>query len=459
MGEQATTETAPNRRVDAISSAVGFAAELFLTNPDWESDLEEVLARLSAAAGVSRALIVDGDEGSPGRRQADALASGGTRQFLVRDIPESARRLVEADGIQALLFVPVVAGGELWGYIRFDCRDEERVWPDSETRALHSFARTLGAAIERERSDRNRQEAQAKYRALVEHLPAIVYISGLGAEGEWLYVSPQIEAVLGHTPEQWMNHPAPWTTYVHPDDLEDALAAEATSEEDQELKLEYRMYARDGRLLWIRDESRLVRDESGNALFLQGVMFDITKEKEAEQQIAFMAYHDSLTELSNRAMFEQHLNLALARAGRADLAVAVVFMDLDNFKSLNDTRGHAAGDDLLQQIATRLLEAVRETDLVARQGGDEFLVLLADVDVPDDPKGVYRVAGSVADRIHRALEIPFHVGGGEFSTSMSIGVSAYPLDAGDASALMKNADKAMYESKRRGGATTSFARP
>jgi diguanylate cyclase (GGDEF)-like protein len=181
-------------------------------------------------------------------------------------------------------------------------------------------------------------------------------------------------------------------------------------------------------------------------------MFDVTKQKEAEQQVAFMAYHDRLTSLPNRAMFEEHLEFALARAGRANMAVAVLFMDLDNFKQLNDTKGHAAGDELLQKIAIRMQDATRETDLVARQGGDEFLVLLADIETEGTEEGSspYVVAESVASRVLQSLEAPFKVGGEDYFTSASIGVALFPFDAADATTLLMHADAAMYHSKRTG---------
>src|SRR3972149_3629976 len=167
-----------------------------------------------------------------------------------------------------------------------------------------------------------------------------------------------------------------------------------------------------------------------------------------------MAHHDELTGLPNRAMFEELLDLALARARRNNMATAVLFMDLDNFKLVNDSLGHAAGDELLSQLAVRLRDATRDTDLVARQGGDEFLVLLADVEkeaetpLPEGTDNAQLVSESVAVRVHQSLEAPFVLAGEEFYTSASIGISMFPKDAQDARTLLKNADAAMYRSKK-----------
>jgi diguanylate cyclase (GGDEF)-like protein len=180
-------------------------------------------------------------------------------------------------------------------------------------------------------------------------------------------------------------------------------------------------------------------------------MVDITERKRAEEEITFLAYHDELTGLPNRLTFERALDLALARGRRRGLVVAVLFVDLDDFKRVNDTLGHAAGDELLRQVAERLTGAVRETDVVARHAGDEFLVLLADLD-PEPPEGMpdpLVQATLVAERIHQSLERPFRLVAGRTSVSASIGISRFPLDADSAKDLMNRADAAMYQSKKR----------
>ncbi|MEX1047023.1 MAG: EAL domain-containing protein [Actinomycetota bacterium] len=175
--------------------------------------------------------------------------------------------------------------------------------------------------------------------------------------------------------------------------------------------------------------------------------------KRSEEQVAFMAHHDELTGLPNRAMFEELLDMALARARRNDMASSVLFLDIDNFKLVNDSLGHEAGDELLGQIAIRLREATRDTDLVARQGGDEFLVLLADIETSgasQDVEGALMVAESVITRIQQELEAPFLLRDTEVYVTVSIGVSMFPAYANDGRTLLKNADTAMYRSKKAG---------
>jgi diguanylate cyclase (GGDEF)-like protein/PAS domain S-box-containing protein len=297
-----------------------------------------------------------------------------------------------------------------------------------------------------------REEAEQRYRVLVEQIPAIVYIDKEG-KGT-VYVSPQIEQILGVSPEDYCADPNLWGALLHPDDRERV-------EREYEAFLvgeggdlgDYRMLTPDGRVVWIRDRAVTVRDERGRVLWEHGVMFDVTELKEAEAQVAHLAYHDRLTGLPNRALFEETLALAVGRATRHDLAVAVVFLDLDNFKLVNDSLGHHAGDVLLTQLADRLRRCTRESDLVARQGGDEFLLLVSDLERGETEGGDGRdaailAAEAVATRVHDALREPFDLGGIEFFARGSIGISLFPGDAHDAVDLMKNADAAMYRSKR-----------
>jgi diguanylate cyclase (GGDEF)-like protein len=156
-----------------------------------------------------------------------------------------------------------------------------------------------------------------------------------------------------------------------------------------------------------------------------------------------MAFHDGLTGLANRQLFEETLALALGRARRTERVVAVLFLDLDNFKVVNDTLGHHAGDRLLSELATRLRTCTRGEDLVARQGGDEFLIVLGDL----PPVGHREVIGAVVDRVQVALAEPFDLQGTAFAAHASIGISLFPRHGEDVETLLRNADIAMYRAK------------
>jgi diguanylate cyclase (GGDEF)-like protein len=192
-------------------------------------------------------------------------------------------------------------------------------------------------------------------------------------------------------------------------------------------------------------------------LLVGGVVTDITDRKHAEatmieaEQLAQTALHDDLTRLPNRTAAQKHLDLALARAEHSGTGVAVLFIDLDDFKLVNDSFGHAAGDELLRAVGARLREAVRREDLVARQGGDEFLVLLADLAQHGrDGRSLSDRADAVARTVRLALREPFVLDGIEVFVSASVGISLHPNDASDATALLQHADVAMYAVKARG---------
>lgn len=300
------------------------------------------------------------------------------------------------------------------------------------------------------------RESQEKYKALIEQLPAIIYIDPVDENEMSTYVSPQVQDMLGCTPEQWLTDYSWWHKHVHPEDEPRVWETYVQHRESGEpLSQEYRMVRDDERVVWIREQAVLLRNENGEPRIVHGLMYDITEQKQAEEQLAYVAQHDRLTDLPNRPMFEVLLDLALARAQRSDLGVAVLYLDLDNFKLVNDSLGHAAGDELIRQLSVRIREALRETDLVARHGSDEFLVLLADVDRGEQISGpdldnVLLTAESVVTRIQDALASPFQVAGTEMFTTASIGVSLFPSFATDAQSLLSQADSATYRSKKAG---------
>jgi diguanylate cyclase (GGDEF)-like protein/PAS domain S-box-containing protein len=302
-----------------------------------------------------------------------------------------------------------------------------------------------------ERVDADLREANARYRALVEQIPAIVYIDVADETMATTYVSPQIEALLGIRPQEYIDDPDLWTKRLHPDDRERALTTYLQGRESgKPFTFEYRLLSGDGDPVWFRDSAVVVRNEQGEPAFIEGVMLDITDRKKAEEQAVFLAYHDKLTGLPNKAMFEELLELSIARARRHDLAVCVITTDLDDFKLVNDSLGHERGNELLGKLADRFREATRETDLVARPGGDEFLLLLADLERGGTPGAGDPVlaAEAVASRVRESLNQPFDLDGTEVYVTASIGIALFPNHAGDANELLRISDAAMYQSKR-----------
>jgi diguanylate cyclase (GGDEF)-like protein/PAS domain S-box-containing protein len=417
--------------------------------------------------------------------------------------------------------------------------------------------------------------AEARYRTLVEHVPAVAYVAKWDEHSTLTYISPQVEALLGWPPEAFLEDQDLWYQAIHPDDLVRVREQELKSyNSGTRVDVEFRMRRRDGREIWVRDKETVIRDADGAPRFSQGVLVDVTPTREteseladerhraqryldiagaiivildatakitllnragaellgydegelvgrdwydaivparlreagraaylaalavdeddavhesvvltrageertiawrdtvvrdrdgqvtammssgvdlterraAEEQIAYLAYHDSLTGLPNRALLQEHLELALARARRQSQAVGLLYLDLDGFKLVNDSLGHPAGDELLCHVTMRLSERRRGMDLLARQGGDEFLLLLADLDRQEAEPHARRVA----DDLLQALAEPFSISGAEFHIGASIGVSLFPRDAADADELLRHADAAMYGAKSAG---------
>ncbi|AFL74064.1 putative bifunctional diguanylate cyclase/phosphodiesterase [Thiocystis violascens] len=186
-----------------------------------------------------------------------------------------------------------------------------------------------------------------------------------------------------------------------------------------------------------------VPDDQGRVTHYVGVFSDITHLKEAQKQIDFLAYHDALTHLPNRTLFRDRLVHALAHARRETRTLAVLFIDLDRFKTVNDTLGHPVGDELLLQVSRRMSEAIRADDTLARLGGDEFVLLLEDADSAQR-------AATVARKLLECLASSMRVSGHELTVTASLGISLYPTDGEDADTLIRHADRAMYEAKQRG---------
>jgi PAS domain S-box-containing protein len=199
---------------------------------------------------------------------------------------------------------------------------------------------------QRVEAKRDLHHVQSTYGALVEQIPAIVYQDKTDESWSTVYVSPQITTLLGVLPEEWTGESKLWSEMLHPDDRDRAIEeVDRGIESGEPYSVEYRMVARDGRVKWFQDTAVMLRDTDGNPAYTHGVMLDITERREAEERLTYLAYHDSLTGMPNRAMFDELLELSLARARRADRGVAVLALDVDNFKLINDSlwwRGPAA---------------------------------------------------------------------------------------------------------------------
>lgn len=349
------------------------------------------------------------------------------------DAPPTGSRILRRRLLPASAFV-VVAGSALsWAS---EATSLDRSWIGQLAFAgvmvgglallVSQVARLLDTAESR------RGALEAHYQRLVEQLPLVVYVDDLSDASSNIYTSPQVEPLLGYTVEEWVSDPELFVKVLHPDDRERVLAeVHRTNVEGEPFACEYRVITKDGRIVWIHDESTTY-SERGRAVHSQGYMLDITRRRQAEEELRRLASTDALTGLPNRNLLTERL-----RECRSETH-SLLFLDLDDFKTINDSLGHRAGDRVLVELGRRIGEAVREDDFVARIGGDEFGVLAETVDAD--------LLEAVAERLLAAVRAPLVLEGRELRLSTSIGIASDPAED-----LLRNADLAMYAAKRRGG--------
>jgi len=320
---------------------------------------------------------------------------------------------------------------------------EDQSVPVEPPEGAASFRQGFAIDItERKRAEEELRRAETRYRTLVEQLPLAVYIDRMNSTSSNVYTSPQIEPMLGYPTDAWASNPALFVELLHPEDRERVLAAHAlTHATGEPLCIEYRLIARDGDVVWVHDEASVIADQAGGAPVLQGYLLDVTERMEAEAELRHQAFHDSLTGLANRALFTDRVQHALVIGRLAGREAAVLFVDLDDFKTVNDTLGHSVGDQLLRAVGVRLCDALSPRHTVARIGGDEFAILVEEAERA-------AAAADTAERLITALQSPFDVGGREIFVTASIGISA----GDNAEELLRSADVAMYRAKTRGGA-------
>ena len=293
------------------------------------------------------------------------------------------------------------------------------------------------------------EASEGRFKALTESAMDIVTV--LDVNGIILYQSPSVAHLLGYDPREMIGQSQ--FDLIHRDDVTPMreMFRELIARGEMSRPIEFRVMNKAG--AW-----RTLESIGKNCLGIaevRGIIVntrDVTDRKAIQQRIQHLAYHDALTELPNRSLMQDRISQAIGRAERATKRVAVMFIDIDNFKNINDTLGHDAGDELLRQVAARLTGSVRSHDTIARQGGDEFIVLL---DQMAEQQGATRVAG----KILAALRAAFSISGTEQHVSGSIGIALYPEDGQDAPTLLKNADTAMFHSKGLGKNTYQFFTP
>lgn len=293
------------------------------------------------------------------------------------------------------------------------------------------------------------EESRDSYRTLVENVPGTVFRVAMHAPWTVLHLSHGVEALTGEPCERYLSGELSWVTQIHVDDR--ATVREEITQavaEGRSYAIEYRIVKNDGELRWVTERGRASYDEAGLPLWLDGVILDVTDRKLAEAAIRDLAYYDPLTRLPNRRLLLDRLERQLLSSSRSGRYGALLFIDLDNFKAINDRLGHDVGDQLLVEVAQRLRGSVREGDSVARLGGDEFIVMLDDLGVGIEEARA--LAGRVGEKILAALNEPFCLGAHHCSSTPSIGITVFAGHADRVDELIRQADQAMYQAKSAG---------
>jgi diguanylate cyclase (GGDEF)-like protein/PAS domain S-box-containing protein len=359
------------------------------------------------------------------------------------------RRMMLAGQTLSSLLVPIFVGGAYWGHFAVDATERVREWTPVEIDALTTFADLVGALVTRQRTEASLQRSEEQFRAVSESvLDAIIMV---GMDGRIRFWNPSAERIFGYSAVE-----------ADGQSLGDCLTPHRSGDEAKRgmadfiaigtgpllgRTLEFPATRKDG--VEIEIELTINAMNVGADRYVVGVARDITERKRERVEIEKMASHDALTGLPNRRLFIEALDAAIRRASRSGQLFAVLSLDMDRFKDVNDTIGHPAGDRLLQQVAERLSASVRDIDTVARFGGDEFAAIQMDIRDPAD-------AAVLAQKLVRLLDEPFVVDGNQIHSGTSIGIAVHGPDSPDGEALLAHADVALYRAKADGRGTYRF---
>ncbi|MEO5656241.1 MAG: EAL domain-containing protein [Nitrospiria bacterium] len=357
--------------------------------------------------------------------------------FIPRFGALDALRLVKAGGLDLPFIIVSGSIGEEIAVAAMKAGAHDYLMKDHLARLTPAIARELKDAESRSRH----RQSEERFRQLAESIQEVFWMTD-PAKREVLYISPSYETIWGRPCRSLYDDPGSFLESIHPDDRDrvtDARALQAGGAYDEE----YRIVKPDGAIRWIRDRAFPIKDASGAVYRIAGIAQDITDRKQHEETVRHLAYYDALTGLPNRTLLHDRLQQAVLLGRRSGNPVALLLMDLNRFKEVNDTLGHHKGDLLLQQVGMRLHDLIRESDTVGRLGGDEFAVLLQGTGAADHAMGV-------ADKLLKTLEAPFVVDGLTLEVGASIGIALWPRHADDVNQLMQRADVAMYTAKQTG---------
>ena len=305
---------------------------------------------------------------------------------------------------------------------------------------VESLGQLLGAAIERTRVSDSLAEAERRVRSLIERLPSITYQAGLGSEGRWTFISPQVEEILGYTVEEWISDPMFWESRMHSDDVSRVLAEETRCAKAAEpLDVEYRIRTRDGRMLWVRDRASIGVPDPDGVMIVEGLITDVSEQKAAEEQLRYLADHDELTGLPNRRGFEAAADEVIGSGTLPGGRGALVVIDIDHLKRVNDTLGRRTGDRVIADVASMLADEIGPAHVFGRLDGDEFALLIPGVGEAQALERAGSLLGVVRSRQDAAA----------LTASAGVALVEYGMGV-STSDLLTAADIALHQAKEAG---------
>lgn len=364
----------------------------------------------------------------------------------------------DRERIKAVFCKTVATGVGERSEFRFLLKDGSIRHIESEGNVVHDAAGKVSKVIVVSRDVTGRKETEAalleseqRFRAIFEN--AAIGIASVSTAGQFLQINDVFCKIIGYSQEEVLSEKFSFLNITFPGDTETDLIwiRKLLDGDSDSCTLEKRYLRKDGSIVWVNLSVSLLRSPAGAPLYFISAAQDITERKNLEEQLRRLSYFDHLTGLPNRTLLSDRTQQALAIAKRDKARMALMFIDLDEFKPVNDTLGHSIGDLLLKETAKRMQDCVRASDTVARIGGDEFVVLLSTIEGEQD-------AMVVAEKIRHSLCQPFEIAGHCIHISSSIGIAVYPEHGSDEKMLLKNADSAMYYAKECGRNTVKFFR-
>ncbi len=310
--------------------------------------------------------------------------------------------------------------------------------------------RILSGLTTEEKATNALAESESAYRTLSRNIPGIIFRTDLQADGSMVFFNEMLEQITGFTSQELERGEIyALDPMIHPDDRAKVIEIiQQAIEHNEPYEAEYRLRRKDGILIHLLERGKPCLDETKRPAYIDGVILDITERKQAQTLIEHQATYDILTDLPNRRTLTDRLKMALAQSRRHKHFGAILFMDIDYFKQVNDTYGHAIGDCLLQEVANRLEKSIRREDTAARLSGDEFVVLLSELG--NQRQSPLEQAQFVAQKIAQSIAEPFTVEGNRINSSVSIGICLFPTDGESEEMILSYADNAMYQAKTDG---------